>query len=178
MHFHSASSPVSVTYIAPCISQTLWQMITWPKNDFLLLQGYLCCPVVHSCCFELKENLKSTKNTCNMYDFFDVSTDLCRNVSRGAMWEMHTPMQTHTHTLCWQCVLWVPGSSRGLSCCLDIWLLRQIWLIWDGQESSITAQDRLLQDNPTGPTSPAHYDRPPSSTAQLKTDQLSGIQMV
>lgn len=32
MQVHSASSPVAVTYITPCMSQTLWQMITWPKN--------------------------------------------------------------------------------------------------------------------------------------------------
>lgn len=34
MQVHSASPPVAVTYITPCMSQTLWQMITWPKNYF------------------------------------------------------------------------------------------------------------------------------------------------
>lgn len=70
----------------------------------------------------------------------------------------------YTWALCWQRVLEVAGSSRGgLSCCLDIWLLRQNWLIWDGPPwVQRAAEDRLHQDIPTAPASPTHRARPPS----------------
>lgn len=54
---------------------------------------------------------------------------------RNNVWNAHT--HADTSALCWQCALWVPGSSRGWSRCANIWLLRQIWLIWDGPESSV-----------------------------------------
>lgn len=106
---------------------------------------------------------------------FDVSTDLWRNVSGVKdLWNTHTCVDTRT--LCWQCVLWVPGSSRGLSRCLDIWLLRQIWLIWDGQETGVQRRTDCTRTSP--------LVRPPPRTvpglhpARLKTDPSSGIQMV
>lgn len=140
-HFHSASSPVAVTYIAPCISHTLWQMSTCSKTDFLLLQGYSLVPCCSFMFFFISQShlriwkkRRKTKSVPSIpVSFWCLNRSLKECLWRKDVWNIHSLADTHTHTLCWQCVLWVPGSSRGLSCCLDIWLLRQIWLIWDGR---------------------------------------------
>lgn len=138
---------------------------------------------IHAFCSLLKASSrklkKHTKNTCNIHanNIFDVSTDhLKESLWRNDVWNTHTHADTHTHTLCWQCVLWVPGSSRGLSCCLDIWLLRQIWLIWDGQESSVQQRTDCTRTSPL--VRPPPHTVPGLHPRWLKTDQSSGIQMV
>lgn len=179
MQLRSASFPVAVTYIAPCISQTLWPMISWPGNDFLLLRVYLRWPLVHSCFFytlrvfsrKFERSHTQKQPTPVIFLTFLMSQQILR---RSDVWNTHTPADTHK--LCWQCVLWVPGSSRGLSCCLDIWLLRQIWLIWEGQESSVQQRTDCNRTSPL--VRPPPHTVPGLHPARLKTDQSSGIQMV
>lgn len=179
MQLHSASFPVAVTYIAPCISQTLWPMISWPGNDFLLLSGL---PPMTSCSFmfffysqsifqKIRQISHTKKPTPVIFLTFLMSQQILR---RSDVWNTHTPADTHK--LCWQCVLRVPGSSRGLSCCLDIWLLRQIWLIWEGQESSVQQRTDCNRTSPL--VRPPPHTVPGLHPERLKTDQSSGIQMV
>lgn len=122
-----------------------------------------------------KHTHKQKRPKIFMPSIFDVSTDLWRNVSGVKdLWNIHTCADEHT--LCWQWVLWVPGSSRGLSRCLDIWLLRQIWLIWDGQETSVQRGTDCARTSPL--VRPPPHTVPGLHPAQLKTDPSSGIQMV